>query len=137
MTPEVMARCHARAFAGQGRGWTAAEFTALLDSGHVFAVGDDRAFALGRVVADEAEVLTIATDPGHRRAGMGRAVLAALEGKAKARGALRVFLEVAADNSAALGLYTGAGYGEVSRRKAYYMRSDGHRVDALILEKRV
>lgn len=135
MTPEAMAATHARAFAGQGRAWSAAEFAALLDSPHVFAKGCARAFALGRVIADEAELLTLATDPAHRRAGLARAALAAFEAEARARGAGRGFLEVAADNEGARALYAAAQWRECARREAYYPRADGPAADALLLEK--
>ncbi|KZY39689.1 ribosomal-protein-alanine acetyltransferase [Roseovarius sp. HI0049] len=129
-----MAACHALAFAGQGRAWSAQEFADLIDSPHVFAVGDRRAFALGRAVADEAELLTIASDPAHRRQGLGRETLSAFEADAAARGAMRVFLEVSAGNTAAIALYRAAGYAETGRRKGYYQAAEG-RADALLMEK--
>ncbi len=135
MTPETLCATHARAFAGQGRGWSAAEFAALLDSPHTFVVGDARAFALGRAIAEEAELLTLATDPVHRRTGLARAALSAFETEARARGAVRGFLEVAADNAAARALYAAARWRECARRAAYYPRVGGAAADALILEK--
>lgn len=131
-----MAACHARAFEGQGRAWSAKEFADLLDSPHVFAVGDRRAFALGRAVAGEAELLTIATDPPHRRQGLARDVLSAFEASAAARDVTRVFLEVSAGNAAAITLYRAAGYAETGRRKGYYQTAEG-RKDALLMEKRL
>ncbi|MEQ8292411.1 MAG: GNAT family N-acetyltransferase [Roseovarius sp.] len=136
MTPEEMAACHARAFAGHGRAWSAREFADLLDSPHVFAVGDGRAFAIGRAVADEAELLTIATDPARRRQGLGRETLTAFEIGAAERGASRIFLEVSAGNAAAIALYRFAGYDETGRRKGYYQGPDG-REDAVLLEKQL
>jgi ribosomal-protein-alanine N-acetyltransferase len=135
MTPEAMAVTHARAFAGHGRAWSAAEFRDLLRSDHVFSIGDAHVFALARVVLDEAELLTLATDPAHRRAGRARACLTAFEAQAAARGAVSAFLEVAEDNAAARALYRAANYREVGRRKGYYTASDGKPVDALVLVK--
>jgi ribosomal-protein-alanine N-acetyltransferase len=45
----------------------------------------------------------------------------------------RLFLEVAADNAAALRLYKGLGFAAVGRRKAYYRRPGGQPVDAVVL----
>lgn len=135
MTPEDMADLHARAFAGQGRAWSAAEFSDLLASPMVFAVGGMRGFALGRVIADEAEVLTIATDPLARRQGIARACLAAFQATASRRGARSAFLEVADDNAAARGLYSAAGYMQAAVRKGYYTRPKQTAVDALILRR--
>lgn len=134
MTPEEMATCHARAFAGQGRAWSEQEFADLLESPHVFAVGEAHAFALGRAVADEAELLTIATAPAHRRKGLGRETLSAFEAGAVARGVTRAFLEVSDGNTGAIALYRAAGYAETGRRKGYYQTPDG-REDALLMEK--
>ena len=136
MTPEALASLHARAFA-PARGWRAAEFAALLDSPHVFAVGDARAVALGRVAAGEAELLTLATDPDHRRAGRARACLAAFAAEARARGATEAFLEVAADNAAARALYAADGWSETGRRRGYYPRAGHASVDALVLARRI
>lgn len=137
MTPEEMATLHARGFAGQERGWSAGEFADLLQSPHVFALGDARAFALGRAVAGEAELLTLATDPAHRRQGLAHAVLCAFEEVAAHRGALRAFLEVAADNDAALALYRSRGFDEIARREGYYPCATAPAVAALILQKRL
>ena len=135
MTPEAMAALHARAFAGRGRAWSAGEFADLLDSQHVFAVYVPGGFALGRVSADEAELLTIATDPDLRRKGIGRQVLAAFEARALQNGARVAFLEVAQDNIAACALYAQAGYHEIARRAGYYQTPEGGKADALVLQK--
>lgn len=135
MTPEAMAATHARAFAGQGRGWSAAEFAALLDGPHIFVIQQENAFALGRVIADEAELLTLATDPAARRRGLARAALAGFEAEARTRGAVRGFLEVAEDNAAARALYAACLWRETGRRVGYYPRSGARAADALILEK--
>jgi ribosomal-protein-alanine N-acetyltransferase len=86
---------------------------------------------LVRQAADEAEILTIGVRPQQRRTGAGAQLLAACEAALRKSGCERIFLEVAVGNDAAKGLYAGAGYREVGRRKAYY--ADGS--DALVLEK--
>ncbi|WP_135504198.1 GNAT family N-acetyltransferase [Roseovarius aestuariivivens] len=136
MTPEAMADLHARAFAGRSRSWTADEFVQLLQSGPVFVVTGDQAFAMGRVVAGEAELLTIARAPEKRGQGVGSKVLSDFEVEACKRGAVRLFLEVGQDNTTAIRLYSGSGYAEVARRAAYYTRPDGAREDAIVMEKR-
>lgn len=132
MTPEALARLHARAFPDD-RPWSAAEFATLLHSPHVFLCGRTQAFALGRAVAGEAELLTLATDPDHRRRGLASACLRDFLIQASDRGAARAFLEVASDNLAAIALYSAAGFVPTARRKAYYPRAAGAAADALIL----
>lgn len=127
-----MAALYAQAFP-QARAWSAEEIAKLAESPG-FAVCDAAGFALGRVVAGEAELLTIAVAPEARRQGVGRAVLAAFEAEARARAAAVAFLEVAADNAAARALYHAAGWAETGRRQGYYTRPTGA-VDALVLTK--
>lgn len=135
MTPEVLAALHAASFPAE-RGWTADEFAGLLADPHVFTMaarGDAPGFAVGRAVVGEAELLTLAVAPEARRQGLGRALLAAFEAEARDRGAQAAFLEVAADNAAAIALYSGAGYAERGRRPAYYPRSGRPAADALLM----
>jgi ribosomal-protein-alanine N-acetyltransferase len=134
VTPEALAAVHARAM-DSGPAWSVADFAGLLASPGVFALGDARGMALGRVAADEAELLTIAVAPEHRRTGLGRALLAAFEARSAAAGAATAHLEVAADNSAAIALYRAQGYGETGRRKAYYKGPDGQRTDAITMAR--
>lgn len=134
MTPEALAALHKAAF-DTLRSWTTEEFAALLQSPFVFATGDTRAFAMGRVIADEVELLTIATDPAHRRLGLGAARLADFHDAAAQRGATRSFLEVAADNTAAIALYLASGYAQDGRRPGYYRLADGRRLDALLMSR--
>jgi len=87
-------------------------------------------FIMTRVAADEAEILTIAVDPAVRARGHGRALLAAASQEAHARGAARLFLEVATANQAALALYSG--FEQAGMRKAYYAGDNGH--DAWLMQ---
>ncbi|TCO73886.1 GNAT family N-acetyltransferase [Rhodovulum euryhalinum] len=134
MTPDALSALHALCF-GHPRPWSGPEFVALLESPGVFLVGDGSAFALGRVVLDEAELLTLAVHPGARRRGLGRARLGAFETAALDRGAARTFLEVAADNGPARALYASAGYALTGRRRGYYAAPDGRRIDALLMSR--
>ncbi|NSY37896.1 GNAT family N-acetyltransferase [Leisingera sp. ANG59] len=129
-----MAATHAAAFT-QSRPWSALEFAALLDSPLVFAAGNARCFALVRVIADEAELLTIATDPAHQRQGLARACMAAWESRARVRGAEEMFLEVAEDNAPAQALYRACGFAVCGRRAGYYRRQDADPADAILMRK--
>ncbi len=125
---------HALAFA---EAWSAADIGALLTAmgGYGFAVrGDDglAGFILCRLIADEAEVLTLATSPAHRRQGVGAALLSAARTAARAGGAKSMFLEVARDNAAAMSLYAAHGFPQVGMRPGYYRRG-ADAIDALIL----
>lgn len=134
MTPDDLARLHAAAFAGE-RPWAAGEFAGLLAAPGALLLGDARAFLLARVTLDEAEVLTLATHPVHRRQGLARSLLDAFHEEATRRGASRAILDVAEDNAAARGLYERAGYAEAGRRPAYYAREGRAPAAALLLAR--
>ncbi|MGR3714935.1 MAG: GNAT family N-acetyltransferase [Shimia sp.] len=129
-----LAHLHAAAF-DTARAWSANEIAALLDSPFTFLVQRDDGFALGRAVAGESELLTLAVHPDGRRKGLGRALLAAFEAESRNRDATRAFLEVAEDNGPALALYVASGYHSTARRPDYYRRNDGSQIAASLMEK--
>lgn len=130
--PAALAALHAEAFDAP---WDAASLSALLGSPGVFALEDGDGFVLIRVVADEAEILTLAVRPVARRGGLGGRLVEAAVASAAALGAERMFLEVAEDNVAARALYARTGFVEAGRRRGYYARTDGSREDALVLTR--
>jgi ribosomal-protein-alanine N-acetyltransferase len=77
-------------------------------------------FALAWRAADERHLLDLAVDPGWRRKGVGRHLLAAVLEEAHAGAARLVVLEARASNAAALGLYRSAGFLVTDVRRAYY-----------------
>ena len=125
-----LAALHATAFDAP---WKAGEIAQLLAGPGVFVVAEPDGFILIRVVADEAEILTLAVRPSARRGGLGRRLVEAAVVRAAALGAERMFLEVAEDNVAARALYARTGFTEAGRRRGYYARADGSREDALVL----
>ena len=129
-TAARLARIHDAAFSAP---WDAAALADMLEQAGVFAIEAPDGFILLRTVADEAEILTLAVHPEARRRGLGARLVREGGSAAAARGAARLFLEVADDNTAALALYARAGFTEAGRRPGYYARPDGHRQDALIL----
>lgn len=90
-------------------------------------------FMMGQLAADEGEILSIGVSPKWQRRGLGRLLVEGLARALKRAEARRMFLEVAADNAAALALYRVLGFSETGRRKGYYQRKDAPSVDALTL----
>ena len=134
MTPAALAAIHAACFTVP-RPWSAAELADLIASPSTLLAEASDGFALARVAADEAELLTIAVRPEARGRGLGSALLRDVLAAAAARGAGRMVLEVAADNAAALALYRREGFAECGRRRGYYAAPDGRRIDALIMAR--
>jgi ribosomal-protein-alanine N-acetyltransferase len=133
MTAAQLAHLHARAFSTP-RPWTEAEFAGFLSDPLAFLlVEGDAAFLIGRAVAGEAELLTVAVAPEARRLGLGRSLVSRFIYQARLRGAESAFLEVAEDNAAARALYRATGFAEAGRRRGYYRRPDGSTLDALVL----
>lgn len=92
--------------------------------------GGPRGFLVAWQVADELEILFVATDPGARRRGVGRALLAGALEAAQAEGLARALLEVGRGNGAARGLYESFGFRETGVRRGYYADGD----DAVMME---
>jgi [ribosomal protein S18]-alanine N-acetyltransferase len=135
VTPEALATLHMRSFRTPPP-WSAADFAGLLADPLVFLLLEgDAGFLLGRAVAGEAELLTIAVAPEARRRGLGRNLMSRFLYQARLRGAERAFLEVAADNPGAVALYESSGFLPVGTRRGYYRSPEGQRIDALVLAR--
>ena len=135
MTPETLAALHARVFRTPPP-WTAADFAGVVaDPLSFLLIEGDSGFLLGRAVAGEAELLTLAVAPEARRRGLGRKLVARFLYQSRLRGAERAFLEVSAENVAAIALYESAGFTRAGLRRGYYQTPEGDRIDALVLAR--
>lgn len=117
----ALAALHQSSFADA---WSAQAIAALLATPGTFAIHLQDGFILVRAAAGEAEILTLAVRPAARGRGLGRILLQAAARQAQALGTTHLFLEVGADNPAALALYAGQGFIPVGQRKAYYNGRD-------------
>jgi ribosomal-protein-alanine N-acetyltransferase len=96
-------------------------------------LGDDGApcgMLLDQCLGPEGEILTLGVAPAWRRRGVARGLVEDLIVRALAVGAQRLLLEVAADNTAALALYTSLGFERQGIRRHYYRRAQGPAIDA-------
>jgi [ribosomal protein S18]-alanine N-acetyltransferase len=78
------------------------------------------ALLLVRAGSEVARLYSIAIDPAMRGRGAGAALLSDAERQALRAGRARMRLEVRADNAAAIGLYTRAGYRQFATLDDYY-----------------
>lgn len=135
MTPEDLSRLHRAAFP-DGRGWTAEEFAALAEHpARLLFTHPPHGLAVVQCLPPEMEILTIAVAPEAQGQGIGAALLSDLLAAARARGVAQVFLDVAADNTAARALYAKAGFAETGRRRGYYRRAGGAAQDAVLMTR--
>jgi ribosomal-protein-alanine N-acetyltransferase len=121
------------------RGWSEDEVETLLIDRAVIAhrasAGSRLAgFILSRCAGGEAEILSVAVDPGRRGSGLGRDLLDLHLRRLAGIGVTAVFLEVSENNAAARRLYARAGFREVGRRPNYYRDADGT-AHALVLRR--
>lgn len=135
----LLAEVHAEAFP---RPWSAGDLAALLRDPGALGLGAFEAerlqgFVLLRRVSEEAEVLTLAVRPSSRRRGLARGLLDAASVLVAQAGAATLFLEVAADNAAALALYRQAGFVEAGLRRGYYARENAPSIDAQVMRRRL
>lgn len=133
-----MARIHGQSFY---RGWPTSDFISFVEdkASPAYVACDARrriaGFALIRMVADEAELLTIAVDPKWRGKGVGRALMDAVFADLMLSPVRRMFLEVDEQNTAAIRLYETLGFSTISSRKGYYARPDGSAATALVMAR--
>jgi ribosomal-protein-alanine N-acetyltransferase len=132
-----LAQLHGASF---HRGWGEGEFEAMLSERntlvHRLRLGRKLVgFAVSRIAADEAEILSIAVDAGHRGRGLSRNLLLTHLGHLAGRGARSIFLEVEENNAPARRLYERTGFTVVGRRERYYKQPDGEQWNALLMRR--
>jgi [ribosomal protein S18]-alanine N-acetyltransferase len=132
-----LAQLHGESF---HRGWGEGEFEAMLAERntlvHRLRMGRKViGFAVSRMAADEAEILSIAVAANHRGRGLSRDLLLTHLGHLAGRGVRTVFLEVEENNQPARRLYERAGFGVAGRRERYYRQPDGQQLNALLMRR--
>jgi [ribosomal protein S18]-alanine N-acetyltransferase len=132
-----LAQLHGASF---HRGWGEAEFEGMLTERntlvHRLRLGRTVVgFAVSRMAADEAEILSIAIAPGHRGRGLSRHLLLTHLGHLAGRGVRTVFLEVEENNQPARRLYERAGFAVAGRRERYYRQPGGEQLNALLMRR--
>jgi [ribosomal protein S18]-alanine N-acetyltransferase len=131
----ALAVLHAGSF---HRAWSDGEFAELLVDRNIVAhraiIGRTLVgFILSRMIAGEAEILSIAIAAARRGKGLGRQLLDLHLRRLAGLGVRAVFLEVAEDNVSARQLYRRAGFRDVGRREGYYPAGKGSA--ALVLRR--
>ena len=132
-----LAQLHGASF---HRGWGEGEFEVVLTERntlvHRLRLGRKTiGFAVSRMAADEAEILSIAIDNSYRGRGLSRDLLLTHLGHLAGRGVRTIFLEVEENNQPARRLYERAGFAVVGRRERYYSSSGGEQLNALLMRR--
>jgi [ribosomal protein S18]-alanine N-acetyltransferase len=122
------------------RGWGEGEFERMLAERntlvHRLRLGRKTiGFAVSRMAADEAEILSIGIDSTHRGRGLSRDLLLTHLGHLAGRGIRTIFLEVEENNQPARRLYEWAGFSVVGRRERYYQEPGGQQLNALLMRR--
>ena len=131
-----LAQLHGASF---HRGWGESEFESMLAERntlvHRLRLGRRIiGFAVSRMGADEAEILSIAVEAAHRGKGLSHNLLLTHLGHLAGRGVRTIFLEVEENNQPARRLYERAGFTIVGRRERYY-RHGGEQLNALLMRR--
>ena len=100
-------------------------FTSVWAAKEELVSGDARVvgYLVAWHVADELHILNVATDPEHRRRGIGSRLMDHAICFAREHGVRLLLLEVRESNSDALRLYQSLGFSSIGKRLGYY--SDG------------
>jgi ribosomal-protein-alanine N-acetyltransferase len=122
------------------RGWGEGEFEGMLTErntlAHRLRIGRKLiGFAVSRIAADEAEILSIAIAASHRGRGLSRDLLLTHLGHLAGRGVRTVFLEVEENNQPARRLYARAGFTVAGRREGYYRQASGEQLNAVLMRR--
>jgi [ribosomal protein S18]-alanine N-acetyltransferase len=132
-----LAQLHGESF---HRGWGEGEFEGMLTERntlvHRLRAGSRViGFAVSRLAADEAEILSIAVAASHRGRGLSRDLLLTHLGHLAGRGVRTIFLEVEENNQPARRLYERAGFSVIGRRERYYRQPGGEQLNALLMRR--
>lgn len=127
---ELLADIYGKSFT---KGWNEQQFIELLNGGAQGWLIEGHTFILLRCAADEAEIITLATHPDFRRKGYADKIIAQMIEQLKIISISKLFLEVRADNIAAIKLYKKHGFSQTAIRPNYYAMPDGTRKDAIIM----
>jgi ribosomal-protein-alanine N-acetyltransferase len=132
-----LAQLHGESF---HRGWGEGEFEQMLSERntlvHRLKVGRKLVgFAVSRMAADEAEILSIAVAAGYRGRGLSRNLLLTHLGHLAGHGVRKIFLEVEENNQPARRLYERAGFSVAGRRERYYQQPGGEQLNALLMRR--
>jgi [ribosomal protein S18]-alanine N-acetyltransferase len=126
---------------GFHRPWSDGEFRALLSQENVFGFlvlveGKPKApavgFILARLVAGEAEILSVTVAKSVRRQGLGYKLVAEVLRILHEQRAESLFLEVDSTNLPAINLYRRFGFKKVGERLGYYDKPEG-KTSALVM----
>lgn len=141
---ERLAEVHREAFP---RTWSAHDFQTLMADPSVFVLvvrllsplGARRiaGFVTVRFAADEAEILTIAVSPRHRRQGYARLLMDDVIRRLYRERIAALFLEVDRANYAAVHLYQRLGFKVAGERKHYYANPTAGDGTALVMRLQV
>jgi ribosomal-protein-alanine N-acetyltransferase len=141
---DVLSDIHADGFR---RGWSGAEFEALLVQPGVhallahyrntFGLRKPAGFALYRLVRDEAEILSIAVVGECRRRGIARVLLEETLRHLYREGARDIHLEVEEGNEAALSLYRNVDFRVTGERPGYYREGRSSPRGALVMHRQL
>jgi tRNA threonylcarbamoyl adenosine modification protein YeaZ len=131
----LLAELHAGAFS---TGWPAAEVAQMLEIPGTLALLASRGtvplgFILLRAIAGEAELLTLAVAPNHRRKGVARLLVESGFIYLKNLRTTALHLEVSSINHAAIALYQAHGFSQSGLRRGYYSSGE----DAILMRRDV
>ena len=104
------------------------------DNGHYVAIKDGGkilGYSGFRHVLDEGHITTLAVSPKFRKKGIGTKLIMQLITDAKAKGLIKLYLEVRQSNVAAQKIYKKLGFKILDRRREYYQHPSE---DALVMQ---
>ena len=130
-TAYKLAQFHALCFTNYEKQYSEKSMLFFLENPlyHIFYTGIR--LAILHIIGTEAELITLAIDPKHRKNGLGSNTLKIVVQYLKVSKISVLFLEVAASNHHAIRLYKKIGFKNVGIRKDYYLRRNQKPINAI------
>ena len=113
--------------------WKKEEFLSVLSLPTTQGFINQKGLIVYSLVFDEAEILTLCTDPHYQKQGVATQFIQEMICSCQKQNVHRILLEVRANNIPAIKLYEKQGFQKIGIRKNYYRTKEGP-VDALCYE---
>ena len=128
-----LAAFHARCFENSNQRLNKNSMLYFLKAQNTHLFYDQSSIAIIQAAQLEADLITLAVDPSMRNRGIGSNLLKFVLEYLKDLNLKKIFLEVEANNIAALNLYRKIGFMRCGVRKDYYALDQGDKADAIVM----
>ncbi len=133
MNAKRLAKIYAKCFPDDAHVWSAEAIEQFAQGAGCRVFEARHGGLFWRNTALEGEIISVFVEPMMREQGIATGLIERVFSFAREQGVATVFLEVSVEKKHAQNLYEKFGFRSVGKRKGYYLKRDGRRVDALTM----